>query len=276
MKAPTWSRVLCHFSRQLSAVDAAQQIVRDELLFAFVKPRERPALTFEAYGRSRNYIRGGVHATGLFPWEAALLDDSRIPRSGRVLLAAAGGGRELEVLMQRGYEVYAFEPVLRAFQNARDIARGSDAVVAQATYDDLVARATGRPGPLDDWRGPFDFCFLGWASLSHLTQPSDALDVLLAMRTLAPNAPVMTSFFTRHAGPSLRGGGARELRRVLRRVLAAIGGSSVEEGLQFYTGEGFLYSFTQQEFFDLCDQAGYEVGFFSDVDCPRALLLPKG
>ncbi|HTA93224.1 MAG TPA: hypothetical protein VK745_26780 [Polyangiaceae bacterium] len=263
-------------SRGLNVADTAQQVLRDELLFAFLEPSQRTLLTFDAYSRSSNYVPGGTYFShGLFPWEGMLLDDSRIPRAGRVLLAAAGGGRELQVLLERGYEVFAFEPVSKPLRSAREIARASSARVVQATYQDLVARARGEHGALDDCQGPFDFCLLGWASLSHLTEPGAVLDVLRALRTLAPAAPVMTSFFTRSAGPPPTGGGARKLRRALRRALQALGGRSVDPGLQFLTGAGFLYSFSRDELFRLSGEAGYEVGFFSELDCPHALLLPK-
>src|SRR4051812_29760663 len=112
MKAPGWSRFLYRLSRGLNVVDTAQQIIRDELLFAFLQPNDRSALTFEVYANSSGYVPGGeFFAQGLRSWEAKLLDDPRVPRRGTVLLAAAGGGRELQALLVRGYQVYGFEPV---------------------------------------------------------------------------------------------------------------------------------------------------------------------
>src|SRR5882724_468985 len=117
MNPPTWSRLLYRFSRALSALDVGQQIVRDELLFAFLPPSQRNSLTFDAYALSRPYVAGGEYfLEGLWAWETALLEDHRVPRSGRVLLGAAGGGRELRALLERGYEVYAFEPVAPLFE----------------------------------------------------------------------------------------------------------------------------------------------------------------
>jgi hypothetical protein len=276
MKAPTWSRLLYRFSRVLSVVDVAQQIVRDELLFAYLQPEQRSVVTFDAYAKNSNYVPGGeFFSQGLFAWELALLEDSRVPRSGRVLLAAAGGGRELHALLQRGYEVCAFEPVAPLFDSAREVARGAKATVAKATYQDLVARAEGRPGPLDGWRGPFDFCVLGWGSLSHLTEPTVVLDVLRAFRSLAPSAPIMASFFVRSSGQPATTGGARKLRRVLRGTLAIAGGRPVAAGLRFLTAAGFIYAFSREELVSLCGDAGYEVALFDDCTYPHALLLPR-
>jgi hypothetical protein len=276
MTAPTWSRLLHRLSRALSAVDAVQQSVRDELLLAFVRPSERSSLTFDVYARNREYVPGGgVFAKGLFPWESALLNDPRIPRSGRVLLAAVGGGRELHALLERGYEVWGFEPVAQLLESARDIADGSNAQLAKGTYQDLVDRAHGRSGPLDGLQGAFDFCILGWGSLSHLTERGAVLDVLRALRALAPEAPVVTSFLLR-ASVEPTVGGSRKLRRVLRRAFEAIGGLPVASGLEFHVGSGFIYSFSREELLALCDEAGYEVAHFSELGYPHALLLPTG
>jgi hypothetical protein len=276
MTAPLWSRVLFRFSRALCVLDVSQQIVRDELLFAFLEPAQRGALTLDAYSKNSKYLPGGeVFSAGLFSWESALLDHSSVPRSGAVLLAAAGGGRELQALLQRGYEVYAFEPVAPLLESARAIAQGAKATVMKATYRDLVEHVRGCSGPLDGLRGPFDLCVLGWGSLSHLTEPDEVVAVLRALRTLAPRAPVMTSFFVRRAGPTPTGGGARKLRRFLRRALGATGGHSVAPGLQFLNSAGFMYAFTRDELLGLCDRAGYAVAHFNDSDYAHALLVPK-
>ncbi|MES1185313.1 MAG: class I SAM-dependent methyltransferase [Myxococcales bacterium] len=277
MNAPIWSRLLYGFSRALSALDIGQQIVRDELLFAFLPPSQRSGLTFDAYSRSRSYVVGGAYFLhGLWAWEAALLGDPRVPRSGRVLLPAAGGGRELQVLLERGYEVFAFEPVYPLFESARSVgvAAGSRATVVQANYRDLVAKADGKPGPLDGLGGHFDLCLLGWGSLSHLTEPGAALEALRAVRALAPDAPVIVSFLLRIKGTPDVKGGARKLRHGLRRVFKAIGAPEVPVGLRFGTSHGFCYEYSASEFIELSERAGYQVAVVSEHVYPHALLLP--
>ncbi len=276
MKAPWWSHLLYRFSRTLSALDLGQQIVRDELLFAFLAPRQRNFLTFEAYGRSRRYVPGGEYfLEGLWAWEAAVLEDSRVPRSGRVLLAAAGGGRELRALLERGYEVFAFEPVAPLFESARTIAQGKNARVVQASYDDLAARAEGRSGPLDGLNGHFDLCILGWGSLSHLTDLNAVLETLGALRALAPAAPVLVSFSLRTKGKPEVKGGALKLRHGLRRALARVGGRAIPPGLKFATPHGFFYEYSAGEFSELCQKAGYDFERFCELPQPHALLMPR-
>lgn len=275
MNAPSWSQLLYRVSRALTALDVSQQIVRDELFFAFLPPSQRNVLTFDAYARSRLYVAGGEYfLEGLWAWEAALLEDSRVPRSGRVLLGAAGGGRELCALLERGYEVFAFEPVAPLFECARNIADGKNAVVVQANYDDMVARAAGKSGPLDNLAGHFDLCILGWGSLSHLTELDAVLDLLRALRALAPEAPVIVSFGLRTKGTPDVKGGALRLRHGLRRALGAMGARAVPPGLKFATRHGFFYEYSVTEIRELCARGGYAFERFCEVPHPHALLLP--
>ena len=276
MNILAWPRLLFRFSRALSALDAGQQVVRDELLFAFLPPSERDAVTFEAYALTPDYVEGGEnYRDGFFPWEEAMLDDPRVPRSGRVLLGAAGGGRELHALVERGYDVFAFEPVAPLLENAIGMAQGRNAVTVKGAYRDLVTRAESKSGPLAELDGPIDLCIIGWGSLSHVTEPEAVVQTFRAMRKLAPQAPVLASFILRsEAGPGVLGG-ARKLRRGLRRTLAALGGNSVPTGLKFRTGNGFYYEFSRSELTELAARAGYEVALFAELPLGHALLVPK-
>lgn len=276
MKPPVWPRLLCKVSRAMNAMDVAQRIVRDELLFAFVQPGERDALTFQAYAQTRDYVEGGdSFSEGLFAWETALFEDVRIPSRGRVLLGAAGGGRELNALLGRGYDVYAFEPVETLLESARSVARGSNAVLARGTYRDLVARAKGESGPFDTLGGQIDLCILGWGSLSHLTQPNDVVETLGALRSMAPNAPVVASFILRSNFTPNTKGGARKLRRGLRRTLERLGGQVVPEGLNYDTAAGFFYAFSRDELAELCAQAGYDIAQLVEKPFAHVLLVPS-
>lgn len=276
MSAPAWARLLYQLSRGLESLNVAQLIVRDELLFAFLPQSQRNALTFEAYSRSRGYTRGGeVFLEGLFPWEIELLEDSRVPRAGKVLLGAAGGGRELDALLTRGYDVYAFEPVSQFVESARRVALGRDAIVVQGSYDDLVARATGRHGSLDGYRGGADLCVLGWGSLSHVTEPTAVVDLFRALRALSPRAPVMISFYLRSEVQPSSTGGARRLRRGMRSALETAVRRPVAKGIKFQTSCGFCYEFSRAELSELSEQAGYEVAHFAATPYPHALLVPK-
>ena len=169
---PLWARALRGIDRLAWYAYHAHEITRDELLFALLEPELRADATVAAYSDMRTYLPGGTtFENGLFGWEESLLEQPSLPRAGRVLLAAAGGGRELKALLARGFGVTAFEPNPVLFEGASSVAAAAkDARVLRATYADLVAAAT-HEGPLASLaQESFDFVLFGWGSFTHLTE----------------------------------------------------------------------------------------------------------
>src|SRR5512146_3335463 len=94
MALPRWARLLLssiHANRRLAY---RYQVIVEEVVRAFVEDRD--AATAEVYEGTARYRPGGdIYGGGLFAWERALIASEHFPRTGRVLLGAAGGGREL-------------------------------------------------------------------------------------------------------------------------------------------------------------------------------------
>lgn len=250
------------------------EIVRDELFRAFVPETTRDDVTARAYSRQAAYLPGGARfEEGLFPWEERALSAPPFPQRGRVLLTAAGGGRELRALLDRGLSVTAFEPSAYLRQGACAVAEGRDARVLDGAYADLDAAAEGH-GPLASLRNEsFDAVILGWGSLTHVTKHEDHVAVLRAIRTLAPKAPLLFSFFLRKDDAR---GKSVQLRRGLRRVFSAVGGASPPEGVGYELGGGFVYWFTALEVHELAMKTGYAVDTLDITSFPHAVLVPHG
>ena len=140
---------------------------------------------------------------GLFAWEQRALA-AFPPAPARVLIGAAGGGREAFALAQRGYAVTAFEPSAVLAQSMANRAERDGGVAAyRGRYGDLPILQPARPsGTSLDLRAtsPFDAGILGWASLSHLTTDAARVETLRWFARLV-SGPVLVSFFTRqHPG----------------------------------------------------------------------------
>jgi hypothetical protein len=253
----------------------AHEITRDEVLFAYLKPELRAIATVAAYSDMRTYLPGGAtFSAGLFRWEEAMFASSCIPRSGHVLLAAAGGGRELKALVERGYSVTAFEPNPVLFQGARQVAAKESSVdLHRATYSDVVQAASGE-GVLSSLRGrKFDWVLFGWGSFTHVTDQEEQLAILRAVRALAPNAPLALSFFLRKPDVPSR---SRRLRLLIRGALRRAGGApKVDPGLGYDSGGGFVYSYTMEEISDLASNAGYRIEVSEDESFPYVVLVPS-
>jgi hypothetical protein len=276
-QVPLWVKALLAVDRVTLRLDSLRDGVRDELLLAWIRQEDRAGLTAAVYAEQQTYFPGGHRfQSGLFPWEQKAFDSPLFPRSGRVLVGAAGAGRELVALVERGFTVVAFDPCAPFADAARGVADPAKATVIHASYADLVAAAEGRGGPLAEAiaGAPFDAVVLGWGSLSHVLPSSERTSLLRAVHTLAPNAPVLTSFAIEvdsSAPPESKG----RVRDALRRVFGALHAPGVSEaGDHFFLNGGFFAYLGSDEIVRLAWAAGYEVAHYEDTSYPHAILVP--
>jgi len=271
---PAWVRSLLALDRAVDIAARAEEMVRDELLEALVPAAQRDRVTRWIYSRQPTYLPGGTRfETGLFDWEAAAIGSAPFPPRGRVLVGAAGAGREARALLQRGYSVVAFEPCAPFVEAARSVRELGEASFTLASYQDLIAALDGA-GPLAEVvRGaPFDAVVLGWASLSHVLEESDRTALLRAVRRLAPDAPLLTSFLLAHPVNSQ---GPLERARARLRSALAFAGTQRDPGLSFQSRSGFAHLFADGEIDRLAADTGYEVARFVAMPHAHALLLPS-
>lgn len=265
--------------RIAAALERTAREMLAEIAWAWTRPGRRDAVTSALYARQPTYLRGGRNFEGgLFRWEEEALALPTWPRSGRILLAGAGGGRELRVLSLRGYGVSAFEPVPAYAEGcARECASFPRSRCTQGSYADLVDAVRGGTGPLAglvDGR-PFDGVLLGWGSLAHVTDPALAGAILDAARELAPEAPLFTSFYTAETvnlpGPRL----ARTARGV-GRLFALLGAPGRRPpGGMFLPWGGFVQTTSAEAFAEWAARHGYRVATLSTaLPQPWAMLVP--
>ena len=151
--------------------------------------------------------------SGLADWEAAALD-RHFPAGGRLVVTAAGAGREVMAALALGYDAVGYEP-------------HAGMRVAGAA----VLEADGHPGRLEAagrdlfpaGAPPADGIVVGWGSFSHIPGRERRHRFLADARArLAPGAPLLLSFWalegrerylaTVHAAAAL----VRRLRRAER------------------------------------------------------------
>lgn len=273
MVLPLWARVLERAGRAARVVQRADAVVREELLLAFLSPHHRDEYTFRSYSSLRAYLPGGAtFEGGLFDWELALLEHPVVPRSGKVLLAGAGGGRELRALIERGYSVFGFEPAEALLKGARAVAEeGRRATCVQGRFADLHLAVRGQ-GPLAGAPAPFDLIYFGWGSFTHVTRAQEQLEVLQAALALGPRAPLILSFWVRQQPLDSK---RDRFRRGVRRLLARLGGAEPDPGLVVHDECGFAYLFERSQLETLAARAGYRVALFAEEDFAHAVLSPQ-
>ena len=231
---PRWALGLMAAHRALDRLHDQRVSATLELLRSGLPASARGPFTDAIFARQPTYSPGGARfSEALFDWELAALQHPAWPRSGRVLLGGAGGGRELSALSALGYEVDAFEPSALADDLARVALASPTACTAlRGDYEALVRALTEGDGPLRSLAPPkaYDAVALGWGSLSHLLDPSAHRALLRALRRAWPSAPVLLSVHRLPSEPSLPRA-ARVVRRVARGGAARRGGLPTLRGL---------------------------------------------
>ena len=246
------ARVL-YGSRIIDWVYQRSDGVRRELVLALASDRLLARYNDLAYARTTSYHpQAGEYRKGLQPWEEAALAAHFPPAPARVLIGAAGGGREAFALAERGYAVVAFEPSPLVERMAA--ARASDTAVDvyRARYDELplVRTLDGTQVNLSSTE-TFAAGIVGWASFSHLASDRDRIETLRAVTALV-DGPVLVSYFgwvRPHVVPSPTG---------LRRILLERFGER-RPGSLFSIDVGLYRQLTEGDVRSMADAAGVDV-----------------
>ena len=157
------------------------------------------------YSHWDQYRSDDHNHSGLRDWELKALT-TYFPGQGPLLVAAAGGGREVLALSGMGYEVDAFDCAAPLVEHCREQLRrqGITARVQRAAPSEV-------PGNLDRYTG----IVIGWGGYMHIAGRSRRVAFLRSLREhVDERAPLLLSFFT-------RGGASRQLEwthRIARRI----------------------------------------------------------
>lgn len=148
------------------------------------------------YAVAREAVCGGAYRytdaehikSGLATWEVAALD-AYFPEGARVVVTAAGAGRELLGLLERGFDPIGFEP------NEQLAAGGAALLAAEGHGDRLrVSRRDEFPTGAPD----ADAVVVGWGSYMLIPGRHRRVAFLRGARErLQPEAPLLVSFFER-------------------------------------------------------------------------------
>lgn len=145
------------------------------------------AITAKHFDESRYFASSEHNLSGFFSWEPPLLDRYFQPGS-RILVAAAGAGREILALRKAGFDAEGFEcslPLVRAGETIFD-QLGETKYVTHCPPDSVPA------GP-----AAYDGIVVGWSAYTHIPTKVRRITFLRALRQRAlPNSPLLISFFT--------------------------------------------------------------------------------
>ena len=267
-----WIRAVLFIDRTARTLQRLIATCVEELILAWVPAARRGEVTLSLYNGERTYVSGGARFNaGLFDWERRAITGGLFPAQGRILVGGAGGGREVFALAALGYDVVGFEPAEELARDAIAAAKARErCAMVCAEYADVVRSARGEPTPLTDaLMPPIDGVILGWGSFSHILDDAGRLELLNAVRSIAPDAPVLLSYLRRASDDVSR------TRRVLRRNFARLGCRyRATPGDGFLPWAGFYYSMTPNELCALARAAGYIVAQSETQPYAHAILTP--
>ena len=175
------------------------------------------AISETAYEQNRKYWTDEYNKSGLWGWESRVVERD-FAGCKRLLLAGAGGGREVLALRRRGLEVDGFEanPGLVRFANELLEREGLAPDVRLASWDQSL-----------EYEGKYDGVIVGWGAYMHIRGRDKRVTFLHSLRErVEVGAPILLSFY-------IMGGSSGFLRRVSRigNVLARmLGRERVEVG----------------------------------------------
>jgi SAM-dependent methyltransferase len=134
----------------------------------------------------KSYHDADYNQSGFWPWEAEAID-RYFSESQSILIGAAGGGREMIALSQRGYQVVGFD----CFP---DFISSSDSIFASLGLDTRLTLA--EPDHVPAELGVYDSGIVGWSGYSHICGSSRRVNFLREFRShLKAGGPLLLSFF---------------------------------------------------------------------------------
>jgi SAM-dependent methyltransferase len=143
------------------------------------------AISERAYAGIDTYQADDYNRGGLSPWEERAVE-SYFGACTRVLVAAAGGGREVLALRRRGLKVDGFEahPALVAYANE---------LLKREGHGDSI-----RPAPWDacpEYEDTYDGAIIGWGAYMHIRGRDRRVALLDQLRDrLETGSPLLLSF----------------------------------------------------------------------------------
>jgi SAM-dependent methyltransferase len=212
------------------------------------------------YSGAGGYLGDEHNLRGLREWEERAIAD-HMAGAHSFLVLAAGGGREVIALLDRGHEAEGWEcnPDLVATGNRILAERGADVRLHVSERD--------RCPPV---MGTYDAILVGWSAYTHIQGRARRVRLLEELRPhLAPDGKILVSFLFRR-GPELR---LRITARVASPLRRLRGAEAVELGDDLIPT--FAHLFTEEEIRVELEQAGYDILSFRTAGYSHAVARPQ-
>jgi hypothetical protein len=200
----------------------------------------------------KEYNRGGF-----FGWEKDAIAGYFRDRK-RLLVLAAGGGREVLALLRLGYQVEGFETNPNLVLAANELLR-------EERFDPAVRLIARDEGP--NTETAYDGIVVGWGMYMHIQTRKLRIALLRQLRTqIRATCPLLLSFSPRYSTPRQYYASAKvanAIRHALRREPAAEVGD--------WLIPHYIHHFTQDEVVSELAEGGFDCVHYSTEDFAHAV-----
>lgn len=262
LSAPRWRvRLFRQFDHWVNRMFRTAYALHEGFWLGCLTSEDLNHVTAAFYENSQWYQSDEHNRSGLFDWESAAIKQYFRPGS-RILVAAAGAGREMLALHREGFQVEGFECNPNLLQISRSVLTQNGAPDSVT----LCAANEVPPGPR-----VFDALIVGWGAYSHIAARRHRIRFLDSLRQLGTaNAPLLVSFLLHQ--PSNYDVLTRHVAR-LSRALSLTQKDEIEIG-DHLSRDGFRHLFVRSEVESELKAAGFEVVLFSEESYGHAVGIP--
>ena len=242
-----WFKKSDQWFTRLASVAGA---IHEGFWLGYLSADDLDAITRHHYRQSPEYASLEHNQRDLFDWETAVVNHYFQPGS-RILVAAAGGGREVLALRRAGFQAEGFDC-------SPTLVQASDAIfdrLGEPRGVTLYPSGEVPSGPVL-YRG----LVVGWTGYTHIPARQRRITFLQQLRNRAlPGTPVLISFFPRETLSETLIYRIARISRVLFRK------RKEQSELGDHLGWCFSFTFTRDEVEDELRTAGFRPVYYSEV-----------
>jgi len=244
----------------LTVTRANLEILYDGLIPPLVGYHGLQELMDSAYSNGM-YTKESHNTSGLYSWEREAIRDY-IAKGKRVMVLAAGRGREVIALLRDGIHVEAWECNASLRQLGNRLLE-KEALPCTIQYMEPNKFPCGPKGKI------YDFCILGWSAYAHILRKQDRVALLTQIRKVV-RGPVLISFTSKTQ--------VRNTKQFLRNLISFIPGTIKDMSYDLVANPGASWvGLDEENVTEEAEEAGFVTRLYKNhrPEDPHALLMPK-
>jgi hypothetical protein len=220
-------------------------IISEGFWLSVLSKKTIAALDEHHYNLSEKYYTDTYNRMGFFEWESDMTD-RYFEHCKTLMVLGSGGGREMYVLLQRGFEVDGFDCNTRLLDFSRQFLQRSG-LTSTPGY--------AQPDHCPDNGKIYDGIILGWGAYTHVLGKNQRINLLKEINShLQAGSPLLLSFWFAYENIDIR---CQKLVKVNRFFCKIFRNQPIEKGDLLTEFSGHVFTF-QEVRYEL-EQAGFSV-----------------